>query len=247
MVKFKIVTPVYNAEKWIHLCIRSLKAQSYQNFDCYIVDDFSTDNTQNVIRKEIEKLDNFHLLIPEIKGYPLGSLNFALENASIEEEDIVVILDGDDWLYSENSLEIVKNTYEKEKCYLTYGSYVEYPSKKRGKFSKKIPPHIIENKLYRQSEWMTSHMRTFKYKLWKNIDKQDLKDSDGMFYKKAGDLAPTFCMLELAGKKISFIEDILYVYNRNNPLNEDKVNHTEQLLAEKKIRSSKIYETLKET
>ena len=220
--------------------------QSYQNFECYVVDDFSTDNTRSVIEKEIKDLNNFHLLIPETKGYPLGSLNFALDSANISDEDIVVIVDGDDWLYSERSLEIIKNTYENTGCYLTYGSYVEYPSKKRGKFAKKIPQHIIENKLYRQSEWMTSHMRTFKYKLWNNIDKQDIKDEDGAFYKRAGDLPATFCMLELAGERISFIEDILYVYNRSNPLNEDKIDHREQLLAEKRIRSSRVYETLRE-
>tara|TARA_R110000851_G_scaffold333049_1_gene510884 strand:+ start:1057 stop:1800 length:744 start_codon:yes stop_codon:yes gene_type:complete len=246
MIKFKVVAPVYNAEKWIHLCIRSLRMQSYQNFECYVVDDFSTDNTRSVIEKEIKDLNNFHLLIPETKGYPLGSLNFALDSANISDEDIVVIVDGDDWLYSERSLEIIKNTYENTGCYLTYGSYVEYPSKKRGKFAKKIPQHIIENKLYRQSEWMTSHMRTFKYKLWNNIDKQDIKDEDGAFYKRAGDLPATFCMLELAGERISFIEDILYVYNRSNPLNEDKIDHREQLLAEKRIRSSRVYETLRE-
>ena len=93
---------------------------------------------------------------------------------------------------------------------------------------------------------MTSHMRTFKYKLWNNIDKQDIKDEDGAFYKRAGDLPATFCMLELAGERISFIEDILYVYNRSNPLNEDKIDHREQLLAEKRIRSSRVYETLRE-
>ena len=115
-----------------------------------------------------------------------------------------------------------------------------------GEFVRKKEKEFVENKLYRSSEWMTSHMRTFKYKLWNNIDKDDLKDENKNFYQKAGDLAATFCMLELAGDKISYIKDILYVYNRNNPLNEDKVNHKEQLLAENKIRNSKIYKTLKE-
>lgn len=246
MINFKVVIPVYNAEKWVHLCLRSLKRQSYKNFQCYIVDDLSTDNTYKIASNEIKNDERFFLLKPSQKGYPLGSLNFALENANIEDEDVVVILDGDDWFYSEKTLQIVKEMYDKTGCYLTYGSYVEYPSKKRGKFSREVPKHIVENKLYRRSEWMTSHMRTFKYKLWKSIDKNDLKDENGRFYKKAGDLASTFCMLELAGNKISYINDILYVYNRDNPLNEDKVNHTEQLLAENKIRNSKVYETLKE-
>ena len=88
MINFKVVIPVYNAEKWVHLCLRSLKRQSYKNFQCYIVDDLSTDNTYKIASNEIKNDERFFLLKPSQKGYPLGSLNFALENANIEDEDV---------------------------------------------------------------------------------------------------------------------------------------------------------------
>ena len=103
---FKIIVPVYNAENWIGLCLRSAKFQTYQNFQCIIVDDLSTDNTKAVIEKEIKDLENFKLLIPEKKGYPLGSLNFALNNIIINDEDVIVILDGDDWFAKKESLSL---------------------------------------------------------------------------------------------------------------------------------------------
>ena len=51
---FKIIVPLYNVEKWISLCIRSVKRQEYQNFECILIDDISTDNTVQIIKKEIE-------------------------------------------------------------------------------------------------------------------------------------------------------------------------------------------------
>ena len=243
---FKIVIPVYNAEKWISLCLRSVKAQTYRNYECLVVDDFSTDLTREIIKREIGDSYQIRLVEPEERGYPLGSLNLAIESAKMEDEDVIAVLDGDDWFARKESLEILAKTYEETNCSLTYGSYVEYPSKVRGKFAKKVPQFVIESKAFRQSEWMTSHMRTFKYKLWKNIKKEDLCDEDGKYYKRAGDLAAMYPMLEMAGQKIEYVEEVVYVYNRANPLNEDKVDHSEQLRIEAKLRQGKTYNTLEE-
>ena len=49
-------------------------------------------------------------------------------------------------------------------------------------------------------------------------------------------------MLEMCGKKALYVEDILYIYNRQNPLNEDKINHDIQLGEEGYIRSKTKYE-----
>ena len=53
-----------------------------------------------------------------------------------------------------------------------------------------------------------------------------------------------FPLLELAGSKTHFIDEILYVYNRDNPLNVDKLNHDIQLKMEQKIRGMKKYSPL---
>ena len=46
---FKIIVPLYNVQEWIKLCLRSIKGQTYRNFECIIIDDISTDNSVEII------------------------------------------------------------------------------------------------------------------------------------------------------------------------------------------------------
>ena len=130
---------------------------------------------------------------------------------------------------------------------MTYGSYIEYPANIRGKFSRQLPEDIIKEKLFRKCTWMTSHLRTFKYKLWKNIKKEDMIDSNtGKPYSMAGDLCIMYPMLEMAEERSFFIEDILYVRNGANPISEHYVNHAQQVRIEKEVRNKPIYPRLGE-
>lgn len=95
--------------------------------------------------------------------------------------------------------------------------------------------------MFRQDIWKATHLRTFKYKLWKNIKKEDLKDQNGDYFKMTWDLAIMLPMLEMSGNRFAMIEDVLYVYNRENPLNDFKVDRSLQVSLEKHIRQKKKY------
>ncbi|HEY9838671.1 MAG TPA: hypothetical protein V6D27_17445, partial [Vampirovibrionales bacterium] len=95
-----------------------------------------------------------------------------------------------------------------------------------------------------EAPWMTSHLRTFKYLLWRNIKLEDLQDENGNFYRMAGDLATMFPMLEMAAERSRFIPETLLIYNRSNPLNADKIDGNLQLAIDQKIRSSQKYQRL---
>jgi len=88
-------------------------------------------------------------------------------------------------------------------------------------------------------------MRTYKINLWNKIEKNDLLEPDGRFCDGAWDMVFMFPMLEMAGHRSYFIDQILYVYNRSNPLNEDKVNHRKIIESEMRIRKMKKYERIK--
>ena len=239
---FKIIVPFYNVEKWIKICIRSVKAQGYRDFQCILVDDLSTDRSIKIIEKEIEGDDRFKLVVNKEKAYALKNIYDAIVLSSPEQEDIIITLDGDDWLASKDVLKTLNDTYNRQNCWITYGSYAEYPIGNRGKFARQIPKHVIDNILYRNSEWCSSHLRTFKYHLWSKIRKEDLLDQEGNFYKMAWDLAFMFPMLEMAGPKSQYIQDILYVYNVDNPLNDHKVDNRYQRMLELEIRNKNKYD-----
>ena len=247
MTFFNIVVPFYNVDKWIGTCIKSIKAQEYKDFRVVLINDCSTDNTISTINDIISKDDRFELIHTEKNGGALNSTCLGISHLSPKDEDVVIVLDGDDWFSRKDVLQILDKAYKDTECLMTYGSYIEWPKKERGKFSKQLPDNVIKHKLFRQSQWMTSHLRTFKFKLWNKINRKDITDENGDVYRMAGDLPVIFPMLEMAEERSHFIEDILHVYNRSNPLNEDKINHELQLSIEAEVRRKPIYPRMVES
>ena len=239
--KFNIIVPFYNAGPWIKKCIESVKEQAYQNFNCFLIDDMSTDDANKIIEKEIKDDKRFKLIINENKQYALGNIVKTLIENGRDDENVNVILDGDDWFSSYNVLSHLDDVYTNSKCLMTYGSYVYHPGGTKGVEPSDYPVDIVSGNKFRQDRWRASHLRTFKTKLWKNIDLEDLKDDDGQYYKTAYDQALMLPLLEMAGEKSKYISEILHVYNRENPLNVDKVKQKIQFETAQKIRSKKPY------
>ena len=71
-----------------------------------------------------------------------------------------------------------------------------------------------------------------------------MRDQDGNYYKMTGDLAAMFPMLEMAQERQEYIPDIIHVYNRSNPINDDKEDHSMQLRFDKEIRQKEVYSRL---
>ena len=72
MLRFSIVVPTYNSEKYIVELLESLVNQSYtkQNFEVVFVDDCSVDNTSNIIESYKEKLNIKFKVLKENSGGP---------------------------------------------------------------------------------------------------------------------------------------------------------------------------------
>lgn len=238
--KFKIIVPFYNVEDWIGKCVKSIQLQTYSDFECLLIDDISTDNSVDVVNKLIKDDSRFRLIKNTEKKFALRNIYEAIKASGSDPEDIIVTLDGDDWFATKKALETLNEVYHEYSCFMTYGSYVEYPSMTKGKFCRQIPAKIVQDNSYRQHQWLSSHLRTFKRHLWNSIELKDLKKDDE-FFRMTWDMAFMFPMLEMAGPLAIHIEKMLYSYNRQNPLNDDKVNHKLQLQTESHIRSKSKY------
>ena len=111
--KFSIIVPNYNNAEWINKTIESVLNQTYDNWEMYIIDDMSTDNSVEVIKQYTDK--RITLIENEIKLYNGGSRNVGILKAKKSNpEGYLLFIDSDDWLANENVLMSINNFSEGE-------------------------------------------------------------------------------------------------------------------------------------
>ena len=111
MIKFSIIVPFYNAENLIERTLKSLLNQSYKKFECILINDCSTDNSEVYIKKLIRN-DNRFILFKNSSNLGAGkSRNVGLKNAKGE---YVLFLDSDDW-WDKARLDYLSNYLTKNK------------------------------------------------------------------------------------------------------------------------------------
>ena len=256
-MKISVIIPFYNPGDFLELCVNSVLTQNYDNYEVLFINDCGTDgaakkyipiqtpklNEENKIAlDESGKIifENSHPILNKTKcksvlfwetSMRLTALrniyNGIMQFAS-DPDDIVVLLDGDDWLLNKNVLSYINEFYEKTpECWMMYGS--SQWTDGRNCCSR---PYTKEDfKLgIRKSQFKISHIRTFRSGLYQSIAKQDptfscMQDNKGEWYRMSYDTAMCIPMIEMAGfNHIFHNEKKLYVYNRENPISEDKVN-----------------------
>ena len=236
---FNIIVPVFNAEQYLEKCLNSIIKQAYKNFQVKIIDDCSTDSSYEIASSICSKYKNFAIFKNKRR---LGALNNIHNLLGLRvkhpSNTIDLLLDGDDYLYSGDVLNIIYEKYLDSNCLITYGSHLS----SKGVQGKKYPWLIRKLNLYRKYFWYASHLRTFRHDLWLSVNPNDLKNKNGQYFSVAWDLAIMFPMLEMAGNRQEFMKDLLYVYNDQNPISDHKIRRKEQILAAKEIRRKKRYQ-----
>lgn len=93
-IKFSVIVPVYNVEKYIEECLDSILKQDYDNYEILLIDDGSTDNSGNICEiyaAKNEKIKVFH----KKNGGLSSARNIGIEKAT---GDYLVFVDSDDYI-----------------------------------------------------------------------------------------------------------------------------------------------------
>lgn len=98
MPKVSVIIPVYNAESTIVKCIESVLDQDYNNIECVIVNDGSTDKTDHLI----QSLYGNNNIIKYIKTDNHGVSHARNTALDVATGDYIVFLDSDDFLLDES-------------------------------------------------------------------------------------------------------------------------------------------------
>ena len=88
---YSIIIPVFNSEKYLKNCLVSISNQKYDNFECIVIDDGSTDNSLKIAR-DFEKDKRFKIFHQENTGVS-SARNFGITKARGE---YIIFVDSDD-------------------------------------------------------------------------------------------------------------------------------------------------------
>lgn len=245
--RFKIIVPSFNSFSYLPKTLSSIADQANKNYDVCVIDDASSFKEQREIILDYAKRYNWKYLFHKTNLGALASILDGIKAINCQDDDVIVLLDGDDWFYDEHVLERLDEIYTKEDIYLTWGQFETYPlGCIHINYADEVEDEVIEKKLFRKIDDVFWPLRSFKYRLFREIRKENLIDPQtGEYFRVSGDKALMYPMLEMAGHKIKFVEDTLYVYNMENPLNDYKINRSKQIEATNAIRAMPPCDSIK--
>lgn len=216
---FVIVSASYKAKQWLERCLVSAFNQQYKNFRIICIDDASPDGSGKYMAQLIKKYnqqDRVCLIQNKVRVGVLA--NFVTAINLCHDDEIVILLDGDDELSCSNVLTILNQVYKDPDVWMTYGQFAHSQPGMFGHCSE-IPNEVIAANAFRTYPFVSSHLKTFYSWLFKRIKQEDLQIK-GQYFHVTSDLAYMFPMLEMAGFHSKFIPIILYLYNTDNPISE---------------------------
>ncbi len=91
-----VIVPVYNAENYIERCVNSIMSQTYHDWELYLIDDGSKDNSLEII-KRFAKLDS---RIKAIHQENQGAGVTRNKGITLAQGEYVVFVDSDDYIES---------------------------------------------------------------------------------------------------------------------------------------------------
>lgn len=247
--KLKIITTTYNNSKWVNQNITSVLNQTYKNFDVLYIDDCSTDDTYEQAVDIINNDSRFKIIKHEENKSKAYSFATHLQKF-INEDDLVVFLDGDDWLLDENVLDSVVKTYLKTNYWVGYGGMYCWDGKSENvelanPQNTPYPYQVHQLNYYRNDVFRCSHLKTVKGFLLKKLKESDFKFQNN-WIKYGDDLVIMCAAMEMSPtEKIITFDFPTYIYNSNEEIAKRTSDEQARYInTELEIRSRKQFNPL---
>lgn len=203
-----VIINVYNGEKYIETCVKSILAQTYSNFELLIVNDGSTDRTATIANKLGESYANILRVIHSQNIGVSSSRHLGLTEAKGE---YIIFVDVDDWV-NPNYLQQLYEAIEREEADMSICAYYEEYESGHQEIPLRKPLNttdFIRDMIYGRT-WGV---------VWNKLFKTSLLKKHGITFEKG------ICNWEdvsfslsyaLFCKKIAYVEQPLYHYVKYN-------------------------------
>ena len=219
-----IISPFWNADDYIVKHCQSVDQQDYSNYIHVLIDDLSDNeislpisDKRIIIRQE------------ERRGCIFNQMRAVYEY--VKDDDIVILLDGDDFLANNPTIFKYYNELYHEGFEFTYGSMWSMADN-IPLIAQDYPQKVKDDQSYRTHlfNWNIpyTHLRTVSGKYIRNIKHEQFK-VNGKHMMSGADNPLFYKLIEqVPPKRIKAVKEIVCYYNDLNPLNDYKVNAEEQ-------------------
>ena len=241
----KLIINCGPCEEYIGLCLRSVRSQTVTFWDAFVTIDPCCDDTAAVADAAAGGDPRIHITVNSHRRYSMENLVRAIRRSGARPDDLIVILDGDDWFATDRALERVLAEYEDPDCWMTYGSWIANDPARVGLKAGRWPAYASGTTDFRATPWLGTAVRSWKKFLWDLVDDRDFRWPDGSYITMADDQASMLPMLEMSGtERAHHVPDILMIYNRLTPHSTGKVDAELMRSTAAYIRSRPAYRRL---
>ena len=210
-MKVVFIIPCYNAAANLATLFKSLESQNNKNWSAIIIDDMSEDSTFNTALSLASS--NTEVIKNSEKKYALRNIVETARRFEDSEDTIIAVIDGDDSLCNENTVSLLVDAYNSghDVVWTMHRWDINNLNISR-KMPQKVDPYSWP--------WSSSHLRTFKSSLLKNISDENFKDCQKSWFRRGYDQALMLPILHVSNSR-HCIEEVCYLYN----INSVSINH----------------------
>lgn len=238
--KVSIVIPIYNSQKYLENCIKSILKQSYKNIEIILVNDGSTDDSLLICEKYKKINGNIYIINQENLGTVLARKT-GIENAT---GTYITFIDSDDYIeydYIETLMQYMNDNDLVTSGLRWEGSDgVMHDGILPGNYNIDIDSPVVTNMIYAKDNINIGILTNMCGKMFKtNIAQKVIQDVDiCVYYGEDGEFVYKYILM---CKKI-YISDYCGYYYRKNDFSVTHIVHEDFL-----INVNKLYLSLKKT
>lgn len=135
-----IIVPVYNVESYLDLCLESISKQSYQDWECILIDDGSKDNSPAICDDWAKKDTRFLVIHKNNEGVSVAR-NTGLLHA---QGEFVCFVDSDDWVGADYIQDMIEAQNLSGADYIVTGfTSISFPKMQEDIVKPKMDRYII--------------------------------------------------------------------------------------------------------
>lgn len=201
-LKYSIVIPFYNVEKYIVDCAKSLHSQP-QNFEAIFVDDGSPDNSHAVLQAYLDEVKDERMrIVVKENGGVSSARNMGIRLA---KGKYLCFVDSDD-MVTDNYLSVIDENLEEDTQVLMFDYYDYYNE------NKIIRNHLVKD-CYKNNDIRRQAMMAPSAP-WSKVVRRDLLIDNNLFFPEGmvyEDLA-TILRYVLIADRIKYVEEPIVYY-----------------------------------